>query len=147
MRRFGFLLAAAFFLSSGLSAVYGYEKDLRTNTTSQEVKKEVIEVAQAKDTSLKQESQRYQKKIQKELNDYKKKMKQFETKAKNLKDQAKAKAKEEMGELQKKMKEAERKLKSMKSASGEAWDKLKAEVDSAMGSVKEGYEKIAAQFQ
>jgi hypothetical protein len=45
------------------------------------------------------------------------------------------------------MKEAERKLKSMKSASGEAWDKLKAEVDSAMGSVKEGCEKIAARFQ
>jgi len=146
MRRFGSLLAAAFFLSLGLSAVYGYEKDLRTNTTSQEVKKEVIEVAQAKDTSLKQESQRYQKKIQKELNDYKKKMKQFEAKAKNLKDQAKAEAKEEMGELQRKMKEAERKLKSMKSTSGETWDKLKSEVDSAMGSVKEGYEKIAARF-
>jgi len=146
MRRFGSLLAAAFFLSLGLSAVYGYEKDLRTNTTSQEVKKEVIEVAQAKDTSLKQESQRYQKKIQKELNDYKKKMKQFEAKAKNLKDQAKAEAKEEMGELQRKMKEAEGKLKSMKSTSGETWYKLKSEVDSAMGSVKEGYEKIAARF-
>ena len=52
-----------------------------------------------------------------------------------------------MGELRQKMDTAEQKLKSMKSATGEAWEKVKAEVDSAMESVKESYAKIAARFK
>ena len=42
---------------------------------------------------------------------------------------------------------AEQKLKAMKSASADAWEKVKSEVDSAMASVKEGYEKVAAQLK
>jgi ElaB/YqjD/DUF883 family membrane-anchored ribosome-binding protein len=147
MRNFVYLLAAVFFLSLGWSAAYGYHKDSKTDATSREVQKEVLVVAQAKDTSMKTEYEKYQKKIQEELNEYKKKMKELEAKAKNLKDKAKVEANEAMGDLQKKMDVAEQKLKSMKSASGEAWEKMKAEVDSAMTSVKKSYEKVAAYFK
>ncbi len=54
MKKFAYVLAAVFFLSLGWSAAFGYQKDLKTDGTSQEVKKEVKQVAQTKDTSMKQ---------------------------------------------------------------------------------------------
>ena len=59
----------------------------------------------------------------------------------------KAEVKEGMEDLQKKMDAAEQKLKSICTASGEAWEKLKTEVDAAMDSVKDAYQKIAARFE
>jgi hypothetical protein len=147
MRRFGFLLAAMFLLSVALPAAYGYQRDVKTNASSPEPKKEMVQVAQAKDTSMKAEYEKYQKKTQEELNEYKKKMRQMESKAKDLKDSAKAEAKQGMDDLKKDMIVAEQKLKAMKSASADAWEKMKSEVDAAMASVKEGYEKVAAKFK
>lgn len=147
MKKLGVLLAAAFLLSLGLSVLYGYGKDTKGNVPSSEGKKEFKEVAQAKGASVKKEAEKYEKKAQNELNEYKKKLKQLEAKAKDLKDQAKGEAKQGMGEVKKKIDVAERKLKSMKSASGEAWEKTKSEVDSALTSVKEGYKKIASSFK
>ncbi len=74
----------------------------------------------------------------KELTEYKKKMRQME---------AKAEAKRGMDEVNKDIKVAEQKLKTMKSAGAEAWEKVKSDVDSSMASVKEGYEKVVAQFK
>ncbi len=147
MKKFGFLLAAMFVLSIGLSAVYGYQRESKTNEPSPGVKKEFQEVAQAKDTSMKAEYEKYEKKMQKELNDYKKKMKKLEAEAKDLKDEAKAEAKRGMDEVKKDINVAEQKLKMMKSAGAEAWEKVKSDVDSAMASVKKSYEKVAAQFK
>jgi DNA anti-recombination protein RmuC len=147
MKKSGILLAAMFFLSIGLSPVFGYQKDSKTNASFPALKKNTVEVAQAKDTSVKAEYEKYHKKTQEELNEYKKKMKQLEAKAKDLKDSAKAEAKKGMDDLKKSIDVAEQKLKAMKSASADAWEKMKSEVDSAMASVKEGYEKLAAHFK
>lgn len=147
MKKLGFTLAVVFFLSLGWSAVYGSQKGSETNAISREVNKEVRVAADAKDTSMKTEYEKYRKKIQVEINEYKAKMKQLEAKAKNLEDKAREDAKEGMRELQGKVNAAEQKLKSMKSASGEAWEKMKSEVDSAMTSLKETYEKVAAHFK
>ena len=147
MKKFGLVLAVAFFFSIGLSAAYADQKDSKANPPSQEVKKEAKEGASAKDTSMTKEKENYQKKMQRELTGYKKKMKQLEAKAKNMEEKAKMEVKEETAELQKKMDVAEQKVKSMKSASGEAWEKVKSEVDSAMESVRESYEKVAAHFK
>lgn len=127
--------------------MYGYEKDTKDDAHSTALKNEFIVVAQAKGTSMKKEAEKYETKVQNELNEYKVKLKQLEAKAKDLKDQAKGEAKEGMGEVKKKIDVAERKLKSMKSASRAAWEKTKSEMDSAMTSVKEGYEKIASSFK
>ena len=147
MKKFGFLLATAFLVSLGWTAVYGHMKEAETNIPSRVVQKEVNGVAQAKDTSMKSEYEKYQKKTEKKINEYKKRMKQLEAKSKNLKNQAIAEAKEGMADLKKKMNVAEEKLKSMKATTGEASEKMKAEVDSAMESVKESYEKVAAHFK
>jgi hypothetical protein len=42
---------------------------------------------------------------------------------------------------------AEQKIKAIRTASGDAWEKLKAEVDSSLESVKETYKRIAARFE
>jgi Skp family chaperone for outer membrane proteins len=147
MRKMGILLAAMFILSIGLSPAYGNQKDSKTNVPSPGLKNESLQMAQAKDSSMKAEYEKYQKKTQGELNDYKKKMKELEAKAKGLKDEAKAEAKRGMDAVHKDIKVAEQKLKSMKSASADAWEKVKSDVDSAIASVKEGYEKVVAQFK
>ncbi len=151
MKTFGLLLAFAFFLSIGLSGAYAVEKDSKMNTSSPEVKKEGAGMASAKDTSMKQDYEKYRMKAKEELNEYKMKTKELEAKAKNLKDKAKMEVKEETADLHKKMEVAEEKLKSMesatKSASAEAWEKMKAETDSAMEKVKESYAKVAAHFK
>ena len=146
MKESGFLVAVMFFLSIGLSAAFGYLQDGKIGESPLRVKKEV-KLAQAKESSMTKEKEKYEKKIQGELNGFKKKRKQLEGKAKNLKDKAEGKVKEQMGELRGKIRMAEGKLKSLKSASGKAWEKAKSEADSAMASVKETYDKIAGYFK
>ena len=97
MNRIGVLLAVMSFLSPKWSAVYGFQKD-----PIQETKKEVQELADAKDASMKKEIEKQQRKDQKEFDEYKKKMKQYQGKAKNMSDKVKAEAKKEMDEMQKK---------------------------------------------
>lgn len=94
-----------------------------------------------------EKTEKYEKKAQETLNEYKGKLKELEVKAKNLNERAKAEVKEGMDELQKKMDVAEQKLKSIHSASEEAWEKLRAEVDSSLESIKETYRKTAARLQ
>ncbi len=147
MKTFGLVLAVAFLLSIGLSGAYADQRDSKMNAPSQEVKKEGAGMASAKDTSMKQEYEKYQKKAQKELNEYKKKMKELETKSKNLEEKAKAEANEGIKEFHREWKAAEHKLKSMKSATADAWEKMKADMDSALASVKEDYDRVAAKFK
>ncbi len=147
MKTFGLVLAVAFFLSIGLSGAYAVEKDSKMNAPSQEVKKEGTGMASAQDTSMKQEYEKYQKKAQKELNEYKEKMKGLEAKTKNLEEKAKAEVNEGIKEFHKDWNVADQKLKSMKSASADAWEKMKADMDSAIAAVKEEYDKVAAKFK
>jgi len=73
-------------------------------------------------------------------------MRELQAKVINLNEKAKAEAKNGMDELQKKLDAAEQKVKAIRSASGEAWEKLKAEVDSSLESVKETYRKTVDRF-
>ena len=147
MKKFGFLLAAVFVLSIGLSAVYGSQSDVKTNAPSPGVKKELQVMAQAKEASMKQDYEKYQKKAHEELNEYKMKMEQLEAKAKGLEEKSKAEVNEGIKEFHKEWNVADQKLKSMKSAGTDAWEKMKTDVDSAMAAVKKDYDKVAAHFK
>ena len=146
MKKFGFLLAPLFVLGIGLSAAYGSQGDVKTNALSPGVKKEVL-VAQAKEPSMKQDYEKYQKKAHEELNEYKQKMKGLEGKARTLEDKTKAEVNEGIKEFHKEVNATEQKLKSMESAGADAWEKMKSDVDSAMAAVKEEYDKVAAHFK
>ncbi len=147
MRKLALLSAVAFFLGLGVSVAYGYSKDQGTNVAPQKGKEEVKKLADTKGTSIKEETEKYQKQVQKELNEYKKKMKQLQAKGHNMSDKAKTEVKKEIGELKKKMDVVEQRLKSMKSASAEAWEKIKSEIDTAMESIRNGYQEMADRFK
>ncbi len=147
MKIFCFLLAILFTFGVGMTSARSFPINGLPSSGHRGFDKEGIVLAQAKATPVEKETGKYQKKAQETINEYKGKLKELEAKAKNLNEKAKAEAKEGMQELQKKMDVAEQKLKSLRSASGEAWEKLKAEVDSSLESVKETYKKIAARFQ
>ncbi len=105
-----------------------------------------LQVADAKAT-VEKESDKFQDKVQKKLDEYSTKLNRMEAKAKDLGEKAKQEAREEMQEMRRKMDVAEQKLKSMKSATGESWKKMKSEVNSAMESVEETYKKVADHFK
>jgi len=136
MKRLVLLLGVAFSLVAGPSVAYGYQRDQLTDGTPQRVKEEVKRLADTKGASLGKEIEKYQRKIQKELNEYKKRLKHLQAKGENMSDQVKREVKKEISELEKKMDMVEQKLKSMKS-----------EIDTAMNSVRDGYQKIADRFK
>jgi predicted nucleic acid-binding Zn-ribbon protein len=146
MNKLLFAIALAFFISIGLSPGHSDQKEQQTGAISAEVKKEAQETGGTKTSSVKAEAEKYEKKARKELNDLKKEVKKLQAKAKELNEDAKAKAKEDLQAFREKTKEAEAKLKSIKSVSGESWDKLKSEIDSAMDSLKNTYKKMASYF-
>ncbi len=147
MRIFWFLSAVLFTFGVGMNSAHSYPWNGISGSTYRGLEKGSIVLAQAKVTPTEKETERYQKKAQETINEYKGKLKELEAKAKKLNEKAKAETKEGMQELQKKMDAAEQKVKSIRSAGGEAWEKLKAEVDSSLESLNETYKKIAARFE
>jgi hypothetical protein len=148
MKNLGILMAAAFLFGAGANLAHGYPLNGLSNSESRGLEGgRFILMAQAKTTPAQSETETYQKKAREMINEYKGKLKELEGKAKDLNEKAKAEARVGMEELQKKMDAAEEKVKSIRSASGEAWAKLKAEVDSSLESVKEAYKKAAARFE
>lgn len=131
----------------GTTVVYNYPSQAAANADPWGPEKEGIVLAQARTSPSEKESEGYQKKAQEVVNEYRGKLKELEAKAKNLGEKAKAEAREGMDELQKKIDAAEQKLKAIRSATGEAWEKLKADLDSSLESVKETYKKVVARFQ
>jgi ElaB/YqjD/DUF883 family membrane-anchored ribosome-binding protein len=144
MKILGFLIAVLFAFGVSMTSVHANSLNGSSSSAYQELDRNVL--IEAKATPGEKETDTYQKKAQETINEYKAKMKELEVKAKNLNEKAKVEAREGMQELQKKMDVVEQKLKSIRSASGEAWEKLKAEVDSSLESVKETYKKIVARL-
>ena len=145
MKILGFLLAGLFTFGVGMSSAHSYPLKGTSSSAYRGLEQESMVVAQAKATPA-EKTEKYEKKAKETINEYKGKLKELEVKAKNLNEKAKAEAKEGMQELQAKIDVAEQKIKSIRSASGEAWEKVKAEVDSSLESVKETYKKVAARF-
>jgi len=71
----------------------------------------------------------------------------LKTKAKELSDDAKREFNKEMKEFQKKQEVADKKLKDLKSASAKAWEKIKAEMESAIDELDKQYNKMVSRFQ
>ncbi len=145
MKILWFLLAGLFTFGVGMSSAHSYPLNATSSSAYSGLEKEQIVLAQAKATPA-EKTEKYEKKAKATIHEYKGKLKELEAKAKNLDEKAKAEAREGMQELKGKIDVAEQKLKSIRSASGEAWEKVKAEVDSSLESVKETYKKVAARF-
>jgi hypothetical protein len=146
MKIFWFFLGGFFAFAIGTISAHSYPGEGVIGSTERGLEKGNIVLAQAKSTPADKESGRYQKKAEETINEFKGKLRELQAKAKNLNEKAKEEAKNGMDELQKKLDAAELKVKAIRSASGEAWEKLKAEVDSSLESVRETYRKTVARF-
>ncbi len=148
MKKIWILLSAVLFWNAGLLSVHAYQKSPEPSGVSQQFNKENKAMEGNTSTaSLDKQNGKYEEKVRKELNHYRNKLKQFEYRAKNLDDKARVEVKDEMNELKGKMNLAREKLSSMKRAGGDAWERAKSEMDSAMDDVKETYERIASRFE
>ncbi len=147
---FGFLTAVLFTFGLGMTSAHalplkGLSGKESPGPAYRGYNQEGTVLILAKTTS-EEKIEKYEKKAQETINEYKEKLRDLELKAKNMSEKAKAEAKESMQELKKKIDVAEQKIKSIRSASGEAWEKLKAEVDASLESVKDAYKEVVARF-
>jgi len=115
--------------------------------SEEDVKKEAKEAYDATKTYTQEQMQAFREKTETRLAEYKKEIDQLQAKAEKLGDDAKAKAEQQLTALRQKRDEVSEKLKVLSSSSGNAWEKVKSGVDSAMDDLSKAYQKAAAEFK
>lgn len=89
----------------------------------------------------------YVEKMKMQLDEWNTKLATLETRASQVKDDAKDKYEEEMAVIVRKRDEAKGKLSELQGAGEEAWEELKSGMDQAWSSLRESFEKARAKFQ
>ena len=134
------LLGIMFVVSAVLVAwpllVISQEPAQKSGTTGQEMK-------QPSDTS-KSTMETYKKDFKKELKEFDRKIARLGKKVKKEGSKARAEAKESWNDLKMKQTTAKNKLKGLSST---AWEKTKAEADSARDDLRKAYDKTASYFK
>jgi uncharacterized coiled-coil DUF342 family protein len=89
----------------------------------------------------------YVEKMKTQLDEWNTKLASLETRASQVKDEAKVKYEEEMALIVSKRDEAKGKLSELQGAGEEAWEELKAGMDQAWSSLRDAFEKAKGKFQ
>ena len=93
----------------------------------------------------------YQKQSETKLKDFQQKLDELKNKASGLKDNAKTEFDKQTREFDRKFHGANQKLKQLESESSKTasktWDKLKADMDTAMNELDKLYDKIKSHFE
>ena len=89
----------------------------------------------------------YQKRVETTLTEFKQKLQELEKKGAQLEQAAKGEFNKEMKELQKKEEAANNKLKELKSSGTKTWEKIKDEMDRAIGDLGKQYDKMLSYFK
>jgi len=135
-RVLGVMFVASAVLVTWPLLVIGQEPAQKSGTTGQEMK-------QSSDTS-KGTMETYKKDFKKELKEFDKKIARLGKKVKKEGSKAGAEAKESWNDLKMKRTAAKDKLKGLSST---AWEKTKAEADSARDELRKAYDKTASYFK
>jgi tRNA U34 5-carboxymethylaminomethyl modifying GTPase MnmE/TrmE len=114
--------------------------------SKEDVKKEAKEAYDATKAYTQEQMQAFREKTETRLAEYKKEIDQLQAKAEKLGNDAKAKAEQQLTALRQKRDEVSQKLKDLSSSSGNAWEKVKSGVDSAMEDLGNAYKKASAEF-
>ncbi|HIJ79281.1 MAG: coiled coil domain-containing protein [Desulfobulbaceae bacterium] len=88
----------------------------------------------------------YVEKMKIRLDEWNSKLAAVETRASQVKDEARAKYEDEMAVLCKKRDEAKQRLTELQGSSEEAWEELKSGMEQAWSSLKDAFEKARAKF-
>lgn len=114
--------------------------------TAQQVKKEAKEAVNTAVAYSKQKQEEWFAQAQAQYQELEKETSQLMDKAKEKAAAGQDKAKDILADLQKWQAVAQEKLKAMQSASGEAWEKAKVELDEALQNLKQAYLKAKAEL-
>jgi predicted RNase H-like nuclease (RuvC/YqgF family) len=133
----------------GAVIVTGCKKSEKSGTevTSQEVKKEAREAYETTMVYTEQKKEGYQKQIEAKLKEYDRKIEELEARAKKLKKQAREEINKEIRMIKKERQDLARKAEEMKTASGKAWEDIKAGVDKAAADLEKAIGKASKHFE
>ena len=104
-------------------------------------------VIEARSVATKEERESYKKEVGEKLKTIEKQIRELKEKGSEVKAEAKAEYKEEMKELRTKEKTAKMKWKELNKSKHKVWDKVKAEMDEAVVSLENAYDRVAARFK
>ena len=118
----------------------------KSGTTEQQGKAKV-KATSTPGQSQKGEQENLQKEAKKMLRDLDKEITALGKQVKMQGSKLQAEAKDSWETLKSKQQVARKKVKELSSASGEAWEKAKSEVDSALDELRKAYDKAASYFK
>ena len=133
------LLAALLGLVLAVSACQKKEEKAPAKVTSEEVKKEAKEAVGATAEYATQERDEFVNKAQEDMDAINVKMEELKKKMQEETGEAKAKLEQQIQKLEPERQVAEEKLAALKSATGEAWKDLKADVEAAIDRLKQSF--------
>jgi arginine utilization protein RocB len=117
------------------------------STSEDELKRETKEAVEAAKRYAAQKKEEYQREMQSELDALSKEIDELKVEAKKSRAKARVELEKQIGELEKNKEVASHKLSELRSRSAEAWEDMKARLDSAMAKLKKSYEETAARFK
>ena len=147
MKRFGLIMMAAYLLVfAGCGSQEEPGKGKPPQVTQDQVKQKTGAALESVKNYTLQQKEEYRKKISAELDELQKKIDALKSKAQAAASEARAKLNEEIADLQKKAEDLKKKLSGLGTATGNAWEDLKSEVDKGIDELKKGYERVLSNF-
>ena len=123
------------------------KREVKTEISSGDAKKDTGEAAKTTGTYLKQKKERYQKKVEEKLSRIEDDTKKLGEKAEKGGEKAKEKFSKAAEELKMKSREAKNKLAELKNAGEEQWRKVKKELDALLRDLERAYDRAAARIK
>ena len=133
------LLAALLGLVLAISACEKKEEKAPPKVSSEDVKKEAKEAVGAAVEYVNQERDEFVNKAQKDMDAINVRIEELKKKAQDATGEAKVKLEQQIESLEQRRQAAEEKLDALKSATGEAWKDLKADVEAAIHHLKQSF--------
>jgi archaellum component FlaC len=147
MKRFGLIMMTAFLLvSGGCGSPEEPGKSKPPQVTQDQVKQKTGAALESVKNYTLQQKEEYRKKISAELDELQKKIDALKSKAQAAASEARAKLNEEIADLQKKAEDLKKKLSGLGTATGNAWEDLKSEVDKGIDELNKSYEKVRSNY-
>jgi archaellum component FlaC len=147
MKRFGLIMMAAYLLVfAGCGSQEDPGKSKLPQVTQDQVKQKTGAALESVKKYTLQQKEEYQKEISAELDELQKKIDALKSKAQAAASEARAKLNEEIADLQKKAEDLKKKLSGLGTATGNAWEDLKSEVDKGIDELNKSYEKVRSNY-
>ena len=147
MKKFTFMIMIICSLFLVMSCSKETPEELKTDVTTEEVKKEAGEALEATEAYLDQKKIEYIKQVEIKVEEVEGKIIALENQLKKETAETKEELNKEIQRLKKKQEELQKKIDELKSSSAKAWEELKTGIDTALDDLEKSYDKALAHFK